>query len=245
MKKGKFQSGTRHIRGSARSIALILAVMLLVGGVVGGTVAWLVDESNEVVNTFTYGDINIKLDETTPDENGKATEERTTEGNEYEMVPGRKLLKDPVVTVRGDSEACWLFVKIEESGDIEKFLTYAIAEGWTKLEDGVYYREVKEAEKNADGKQDDQKFYILAGNEEHPNGIVTVKGSITKEQLNALDSAEQKPALSFTAYAVQKDNIPTPADAWKIAQDPDYDPSAEVESPVEPEPETPETPETP
>ena len=81
----------------------------------------------EVKNTFTVGDINIGLTETTTD---------------YKMVPGNTIAKDPTVTVKAESEACWLFVKVTESENLDTFITYAIAEGWTKLQDGVYYREV-------------------------------------------------------------------------------------------------------
>ena len=97
-------------------------------GVVGGTLAWLTDQTDEVKNTFTVGDINIGLTETTAD---------------YKMVPGNTIAKDPTVTVKANSEACWLFVQVTESTDLKDFITYAIAEGWTALPgvDGVYYRE--------------------------------------------------------------------------------------------------------
>ena len=48
-----------------KTLALVLALTLLVAGVVGGTLAWLTDQTAEVKNTFTVGDINIGLTETT------------------------------------------------------------------------------------------------------------------------------------------------------------------------------------
>ena len=112
-----------------KTLALVLALTLLVAGVVGGTLAWLTDRTAEVKNTFTVGDINIGLTETTTD---------------YKMVPGNTIAKDPTVTVKANSEACWLFVKVTKSENLDTFITYAIAEGWTALPgvDGVYYREV-------------------------------------------------------------------------------------------------------
>ena len=68
-------------------LALVLALTLLVAGVVGGTLAWLTDRTAEVKNTFTVGDINIGLTETTAD---------------YKMVPGNTIAKDPTVTVKSD-----------------------------------------------------------------------------------------------------------------------------------------------
>ena len=124
-----------------KTLALVLALTLLVAGVVGGTLAWLTDQTAEVKNTFTVGDINIGLTETTTD---------------YKMVPGNTIAKDPTVTVKANSEACWLFVKVTESENLDTFITYAIAEGWTELQDGVYYREVSASDA-------DQTFSVLKG----------------------------------------------------------------------------------
>lgn len=169
-----------------KTLALVLALTLLVAGVVGSTLAWLTDQTAEVKNTFTVGDINIGLTETTTD---------------YKMVPGNTIAKDPTVTVKGNSEACWLFVKVTESTDLKDFITYAIAEGWTALPgvDGVYYREVPASAA-------DQPFSVLKGD------AVTVNSDVTKEMLTAKDFAN--PTLTFKAYAVQKDNVASASDAW-------------------------------
>lgn len=167
-----------------KTLALVLALTLLVAGVVGGTLAWLTDRTAEVKNTFTVGDINIGLTETTTD---------------YKMVPGNTIAKDPTVTVKANSEACWLFVKVTESENLDTFITYAIAEGWTKLQDGVYYREVPASAA-------DQTFSVLAGN------TVTVKSDVTKTMLKTAKT--DAPTLTFKAYAVQKDNVASASDAW-------------------------------
>ena len=46
---------------SSRTFIAMLALVLVIGCAVGGTVAWLVSSTDPVVNTFTYGDINITL----------------------------------------------------------------------------------------------------------------------------------------------------------------------------------------
>lgn len=169
-----------------KTLALVLALTLLVAGVVGGTLAWLTDQTDEVKNTFTVGDINIGLAETTTD---------------YKMVPGNTIAKDPAVTVKANSEACWLFVQVTESENLDTFITYAIAEGWTALPgvDGVYYREVPASAA-------DQTFSVLAGN------AVTVKSDVTKTMLETAKT--DAPTLTFKAYAVQKDNVAAASDAW-------------------------------
>ncbi len=167
-------------------LALVLALTLLVAGVVGGTLAWLTDRTAEVKNTFTVGDINIGLTETTAD---------------YKMVPGNTIAKDPTVTVKANSEACWLFVQVTESENLDTFITYAIAEGWTALPgvDGVYYREVPASAA-------DQTFSVLADN------AVTVKSDVTRTMLETAKT--DAPTLTFQAYAVQKDNVASASDAW-------------------------------
>lgn len=171
----------------------VVALALVLCFAIGGTLAWLVDKSDAVVNTFTYGDINIDLSETT--------------GNEYKMIPGNDITKDPKVTVEKDSEACWLFVKIEKSANYADYLAdYTIADGWTALDgvDGVYYREV-----NADTAKAGTSYQVLKGD------TVTVLDSVKKSDMEAIKNGTvDEPTLTFTAYAVQKDGFNTAALAW-------------------------------
>lgn len=171
---------------SSRAFIALLALVLVIGCVAGGTVAWLVATSDTVTNTFTYGKIDITLTET----------ERT-----YNIVPGVALAKDPKVTVKAGSEDCWLFVKVGQPIAFADGVSYGIADGWTKLEDGVYYREVSKADT-------DSEYYVLKNNE------VTVSSALTKEDIAKVGGS---PTLTFTAYAVQKENIPDAATAWKAA----------------------------
>ena len=99
-----------------RRILLLLAcAVLLVSLSVGATLAYLTS-TDEVENTFTVGDVQIKLDEAKVNtETGKAPdpEDRTPDGNkQVRMVPGRLIDKDPTVTVLKDSEDCYVRVKV-------------------------------------------------------------------------------------------------------------------------------------
>lgn len=165
----------------------VLALVLVLGCALGGTVAWLVAESGPVTNTFTYGDINIALTETT--------------GEDYKIIPGVDIAKDPKVTVKANSEACWLFVKVDEVGTfVADRVTYSVADGWTALtgQPGVYYREVGAVTADTD-------FYVLKDN------VVKVSDTLTKEDIKDIPTG---PTLTFTAYAVQKDGIADAATAW-------------------------------
>lgn len=186
---------------SSRTFIAMLALVLVIGCAVGGTVAWLVSSTDPVVNTFTYGDINITLGETT--------------GNDYKIIPGVNIDKNPKVTVKGGSEACWLFVKVEEEGTfVANKVTYSIADGWTQgdgtnIPENVYYREVEAVTA-------DTSYYVLQGSTEYPNGVVTVSEELTKAEVNSI-TAENQPKLTFTAYAVQKDGIADAGTAWAKA----------------------------
>lgn len=198
-------------RYGKKALILVSALTMAMTATVGGTVAWLVDSTQKVTNTFTYGDINITLEETDTnsdeygDESVQGDDDDNPNTNTYEMVPGTKIKKDPTVTVLGDSEACWLFVELEESANFADFMSYEMADGWTKLEDGVWYC-------TTTYKATDQEFGVLKNNE------VTVKDTITKDDLNALDADESYPTLTVTAYAVQYEGFATAAAAWAQAK---------------------------
>lgn len=174
---------------NARRILLLVGLMSLVAVIsIGGTIAWLTDKTDPVTNTFTTSDISIELAETK---------------SNFKMVPGNTIDKDPKVTVKDGSEACWLFVKIEKSDNLDNYITYTVADGWTLLSDGVYYREV-------DADSVGTEFSVLKDNK------VTVKDTVTKKMMEELEAAgATQPTLTFTAYACQSDNVDTAADAWK------------------------------
>lgn len=180
---------------SSRAFIALLALVLVIGSVAGGTVAWLVTKTEPVVNTFTYGNINIAL-----------TEDAGGTEKQFKIIPGTNIVKDPKVTVTAGSEDCWLFVKVVEEHwptatleDGTRKVSYAIADGWTMVEGqtNVYYREVKATDTA-------REFPVLKGN------IVTVSDQLTKGDIQATP-----PTLTFTAYAVQQENIDNAKTAWE------------------------------
>lgn len=177
-----------------KTLTLLVALVLVVGCIVGGTLAWLTAKSDPVVNTFTTSDIDITLDET------EGGDER-----EFKMIPGYTIAKDPKVTVEAGSEDCFLFVKLVKSENFDRYLKYEVADGWTELKnaDGVYYREVLASDPM-------KEFSVLKDDQ------VTVEGNVTKGMMKAAET--ERPTLTVTAYASQlyKNNTETftPAEAW-------------------------------
>lgn len=182
-----------------RTMALVAAMLLIVGVVIGSTLAWLTAKTDSVVNTFTPSNIDITLAET-PDV-------------VYKMVPGSTIDKDPVATVLKGSEKCYLFVKLEKSANFDNYMTYAMADGWTAVESNgnttVYGRIVDKSETV------DQAFHVLL------NDKVSVKTGVTKADMDALKDRKQYPTLTITAYASQYSKSATEtfdyAEAWNNA----------------------------
>ena len=182
-----------------KGLAMVLALVLLAVCAVSGTLAWLTAKSDEVTNTFTASDIEVKLDET------KGT--TVTGGKEFKMIPGYTISKDPKATVLAGSEECYLFVKLEKSQNFDTFLTYEMAEGWKSVpgETNVYYRKVQTAGIGT-------AYSVLKDDQ------VTVKGEVTKAMMNGL-TTETLPKLTVTAYASQLHKNATTeftaAEAWE------------------------------
>lgn len=186
---------------SIKIAALIAAIVLVIGCTAGGTVAWLVSKPDPIVNVFTVGNINAELTETK---------------KEFKIVPGVDITKDPVATVKANSEDCYLFMqpteenwpkfKTTEAGSTTRKVEYEIADGWIELtpKHGVYYREVTKSDK-------DQVFHVLK------NDKVTVSNTLTKEEANAIQKAEA-PKLTVAVYAVQKEGMGSADKAWETAK---------------------------
>lgn len=185
---------------SIKIAALIAAIVLVIGCTAGGTVAWLVSKPDPIVNVFTVGNINATL-----------TETKTA----FKIVPGVDIDKDPVATVKANSEDCYLFMqpteenwpkfKTTEAGSTTRKVEYEIADGWIELTPlhGVYYREVTKNDK-------DQVFHVLK------NDKVTVSNTLTKEEADAIQKADA-PKLTVAVYAVQMEGMDSADKAWAAA----------------------------
>ena len=90
-------------------IALCLVVALAATAIVGGTLAYFTDTTENVENTFAMGKVKISLDEQNiNDPNGN----RVT-SNDYTgvaMVPGHVFRKDPTIHVEANSEESYIFL---------------------------------------------------------------------------------------------------------------------------------------
>ena len=179
-----------------KTLLTIVLTVLVCCTVLGSTYALLMQKTGTIENTFTVGNINIELTETGADANGKQT---------FKIIPGTNITKDPKVTVKAKSEACWLFVVVKAT-QIPTFMTYSVASGWTEYTGAtiagskIYYRSVGAADA-----ENGVSYPVIAGN------TITVSKDVTKAQIDAVTT---NPELSFTALAVQAENVTTVDAAW-------------------------------
>lgn len=206
-----------------KTVALLLALTLVVGVVAGGTIAWLVDQTGTVTNTFTVGDVNVELTETGINTDGEKT---------FQLIPGTSYEKDPKVTIKANSVACYLFVRFDEVNSPKDYLEYTstltTTNDWIQLTGAkdtegkpvnVWYREVSNSAA-------DQSWDLLAKLDATSNNTVKVKTTVVKAGTDttetdnvAMPAAENQPQLVYRAAAVQKDNLTVFA-AWnQVAAD--------------------------
>lgn len=184
-----------------KKLTTVLAIVLVVALSVAGTYAYLTDTTGPVVNTFTVGNVDIDLTETF---NTDTNNDGKADAWQAQLIPGKEYIKDPVVTVKGGSEKCYLFVKFDEIGSPADYLTYTStlteANGWTKgtgtIPGNVWYRVV-------DKSADNTAFHLLAGDK------VTIKNTVTNDNMAEAAKAE----LVYTAYACQFEGM-TAEQAW-------------------------------
>ena len=193
-----------------KKLMTVLALVLVIAMSVAGTIAFLTDTTGPIANTFTVGKVDITLTETF---NTDTNNDGTNDAWKAQLIPGTTYTKDPVVTVTDDSEDCWLFVKFEEKNGAATYLDYTsnltAANGWTQgdgtnIPSNVWYREVNKADTV-------KTFQLLAGDNTYPTGCISVKDTVTNENMTAASNAQ----LVYTAYACQKAGFETDAaGAW-------------------------------
>lgn len=199
---------------SMKVVVLLMAAVLLIGCSVGGTLAWLIANSETVTNTFVVGDINIKLEE-----DGAVIDKNDGifKNNNFKVLPGTTQAKDPKVVVEAGSEACWLFVQVKEENNTatsgRKYVTWAINNEWTELstENGVTTYYIEQGALTAEGATSVSHNVIK-------DSTVSYSEYLTKADMDELDAKEgqgaKQPQLTFKAFAVQKEAATTAAEAW-------------------------------
>ena len=173
-----------------------LALVMVAGISVAGTLAFLTDDTGPVTNSFSVGaNVAIALDEAPVDENRVKTEGTRGYGNEYDLAPGGSYDKDPTVHVTGGD--CWVFVTVvnplESFEGNNKIADQMTAKGWVSLGE-------------TDGGEDLYGLGTGTGKGDFAASVVNSTNAANKvlfEKLTISDeiSNEESAALKYDAFA--------------------------------------------
>lgn len=205
----------------SKALLLTLCAVLLVAASVLGTMAYLTS-TDEVTNTFTVGQVKIKLDEAkaNPDGSLVANADRV-KANEYKLLPGHTYNKDPMVTVLSGSESSYVkmtvtFSKANEldaifapgSADLTSIFNGYDAAKW------IAKGNTKDATANTRTYEFWYKETVGAPTADVALDAlfdsITVPGTITNEQLATIEGM----TITVNAYAIQADGFANAEAAW-------------------------------
>lgn len=205
-------------------LALCLVVVLIATAITGVTLAYFTDTSETVTNTFTVGDVQIKLDEA--DVDNSSDEDRDTANKYEDIYPGQVLPKDPMVTIEAGSEPSYVRMKV--TANVEE-LKAAFPEFY---EDGIFYLEnlvnwnpaiwpCASIVNNGDGTATYEFRYHKVTEEpavdtplEALFTQVTIPTFATSDDLKALVGEDGEFAFTIIAEAIQKETFADADAAW-------------------------------
>ena len=203
-----------------KKLMTVLALVLVIAMSVAGTYAYLTS-ADRVVNTFTVGDVQIKLDEAKANTDGTLVEGAArVDANSYKLLPGHKYNKDPMVTVLKGSESSYVKMTVTFTKAAELDAIFAPnGANMTSIFNGydstnwIY----KGNTKNADNTRTYEFWYketVAAPDADVALDAlfdsITVPGTITNTQLATIEGM----TITVNAYAIQADGFTDAADAW-------------------------------
>ena len=207
----------------ARKILVSLAALALVAAIsIGGTIAYLTS-TDKVENTFTVGKVNIVLDEAKANTDGTLVEgAKRVQANEYHLLPGHTYNKDPMVTVKGGSEDCYVKMTVTFTNAKELDAIFASEGGADMTSIFKGYSDANWIAKNIT-KDETANTRTYEFWYKEPVGaptadvaldalfdFITVPGDITQEQLETIEDM----TITVNAYAIQADGSTDATDAW-------------------------------
>ena len=205
-----------------KKLMTVLALVLVVAMSVAGTYAYLTS-ADKVVNTFTVGNVQIKLDEAKANPDGSLVQGADrVKANSYKLLPGHNYNKDPMVTVLKGSESSYVKMTVTFSNASQLDAIFAPDGGadMTSIFNG-YDSTNWIAKGNTEDTAANTRTYEFWYKEAvgAPDADValdalfdsiTVPGEITNEQLATIEGM----TITVTAYAIQADSFANAEAAW-------------------------------
>ena len=205
-----------------RILLTVCSAALLVCVTVGATVAYLTS-TDTVTNTFTVGNVQIKLDEAKANLDGTLTDNGTTrvKANRYKLLPGHTYNKDPMVTVLANSEDCYvkMTVTFTKAAELDAIFAPSGAD-MTSIFEGYDSNNWISKGNTEDTKANTRTYEFwyknIVTSDTDNNALdalfdkIVVPGFITNTQLDSIDGM----TITVNAYAIQADGFDTADKAW-------------------------------
>lgn len=212
-----------------KTMAVLMACILVLGCAIGGTLAWLTAQTPEVENTFTSselfgteGSFTLWEHEAVAADDGTYTlNDEEVDGNTYDILPGVNIPKDPTVDVVNLEEHAYLYIKVTGLPMADGLTATIDSDNWMALGDaypGVYVYCGNEADKTTNV----IKAYEdpVEGKKTFTVNILTqtadsTHGDYAIEVKSDYSGTSDNISLSFEAYMVQATgNGANAAEAW-------------------------------
>ncbi len=209
------------MKTKSKALLLTLCAVLLVAASVMGTMAYFTS-TDEVKNTFTIGQIKIKLDEAKANADGSLVDGADrVKANSYKLLPGYTYNKDPMVTVLKGSESSYVKMTVTFSNAKELDAIFApTGADMTSIFNGydaatwIYKGNTEDTTANTRTYEFWYKEAVGAPDADVELDAlfdsITVPGTITKEQLATIEGM----TITVNAYAIQAAGFTDAADAW-------------------------------
>ena len=205
-----------------KKLMTVLALVLVIAMSVAGTYAYLTS-ADKVVNTFTVGDVQIKLDEAKANADGSLVQGAArVKANEYKLLPGHTYNKDPMVTVLKGSESSYVKMTVTFSKAAELDAIFApTGANMTSIFNG-YDRANWIYKGNTENTGDNTRTYefwykapVAAPDADVALDAlfdsITVPGTIKNDQLKTIEDI----TITVNAYAIQADGFANAEAAWE------------------------------
>ena len=211
----------KNTRKLKKAALLLCSAVLLVCISIGATVAYLTS-TDTVTNTFTVGNVQIKLDEAKANADGTLVKDADrVQANDYKLLPGHTYNQDPLVTVLKGSEECYVKMTVTFSKASQLDAIFApngadmisIFKGYDKTT-WIYKGNTEDTEHKTRTYEFWYKDTVAAPTADVPLDAlfdqIVVPGTITNAQLGTIEGM----TITVNAYAIQADGFNDAADAW-------------------------------
>lgn len=212
------------MKTAKKAMLMTLCAIILVVATVFGTMAYLTS-TDEVVNTFTVGNVAIKLDEAKVGTDGKAltgADATRVKENSYKLLPGHVYDKDPTVTLLAGSEESYvkMTVTVNKANELDTIFAPGGANltsifGGYDSANWIAKGNTKDATANTRTYEFWYKEAVGAPTADVALDAlfdsITVPGTITKEQLATIEGM----TITVNAYAIQADGFANADKAWE------------------------------